>query len=102
MSDIGIVIVTYNSGAEIGACLDAALTSNAEILVVDNGSHDGTVAEIARRGVRLIANPNNRGFAAAVNQGFAALRCPYILVLNPDAVLLRGLDKMREACGLPR
>ena len=41
--------------------------------MVDNASHDDTVAEVTRRGVRLIANTQNRGFAAAVNQGFAAL-----------------------------
>ena len=57
----------------------------AEVVVVDNASHDGTIAEVARRGVRLIANSDNRGFAAAVNQGFCALNCPYILLLNPDA-----------------
>ena len=60
---IGIVIVTYNSATEIGACLDAALATGAEVVVVDNGSHDGTIAEVARRGARLIANPDNRGFA---------------------------------------
>ena len=38
MTDIGIIIVTYNSAAEIGACLDAALASGAEIVVVDNAS----------------------------------------------------------------
>ena len=74
MSDIGIVIVTYNSAAEIGEWLDAALRSGAELVVVDNASQDGTVAEVARRGVRLIANPENRGFAGAVNQGFAVLK----------------------------
>ncbi len=36
MSDIGIVIVTFNSAAEIGACLDAALRTGAEVVVVDN------------------------------------------------------------------
>ena len=41
MSDIGIIIVTYNSAAEIGACLDAALASGADIVVVDNASRDG-------------------------------------------------------------
>ena len=75
MNDIGIIIVTYNSAAEIGECLDAALTSGAEIVVVDNASQDRTIAEVARRGVRLIANTGNRGFAAAVNQGFAVLKC---------------------------
>ena len=102
MSAIGIVIVTYNSGAEIGACLDAALASGAEVVVVDNGSHDATIAEVARRGSRLIANSTNRGFAGAVNQGFSAMNCPYILLLNPDAVLLTSLEPLREACDLPR
>lgn len=99
---IGIVIVTYNSGAEIGECLDAALASGAEVVVVDNGSHDSTIAEVARRGARLIANSTNRGFAAAVNQGFSAINCPYILLLNPDAVLLTGLEPLRDASDLPR
>jgi GT2 family glycosyltransferase len=102
MAETGIVIVTYFSEAEIGPCLDAALRTGADIVVVDNGSADGTVAEVVRRGVRLIANPSNRGFAAAVNQGFAALDSTYVLLLNPDAVLRQGLDEMRAACRLPR
>ena len=101
MSEIGIIIVTYNSGTEIGASLDAALLTGADVVVVDNGSHDGTIAEVARRGVRLIANPSNQGFAAAVNQGFAALDSPYVLLLNPDAVVQSGLEPLREACDLP-
>ena len=101
MSDIGIVIVTYNSEADIGASLDAVMHTGADVVVVDNASSDGTVAEIARRGVRLIANSTNRGFAAAANQGFAVLTSPYILLLNPDSVLQTGLEALREACGLP-
>ncbi len=100
MSDIGIVIVTYNSQSEIGPCLDAALATGADVVVVDNGSRDGTLAEVASRGVRVLANPGNRGFAAAVNQGFTALHSPYVLLLNPDAVILGGLDAMRQACDL--
>jgi N-acetylglucosaminyl-diphospho-decaprenol L-rhamnosyltransferase len=102
MTPTGIVIVTYNSEAHIGACLDAAIGSGAEIVVVDNASSDGTIAEVARRGVRLIANSANLGFAAAVNQGFAVLESTYVLLLNPDSVLTGGLEAMREACELPR
>jgi GT2 family glycosyltransferase len=107
MSDCGIVIVTYNSRAEIAACLEAAMASGAEIVIVDNASQDGTVEEISGtgapgRGVRLIANPTNRGFAAAVNQGFTVLNTPYVLLLNPDAVLETSLDPLRTACNLPR
>jgi GT2 family glycosyltransferase len=101
MSEIGIIIVTYNSAAEIGACLDAALPTGAEIMVVDNGSKDETVAEVSRRGVRLIANSSNRGFAGAVNQGISLLQCPYIVMLNPDAILQTGLEPLREACDRP-
>jgi N-acetylglucosaminyl-diphospho-decaprenol L-rhamnosyltransferase len=102
MPDAGIVIVTYNSAAEIGACLDAAVASGAEVVVVDNASSDATAAETSRRGVRLVANPTNRGFAAAVNQGFAVLNCEYVLVLNPDAVLQSSLEPLLEACRQPR
>jgi GT2 family glycosyltransferase len=100
--DIGIVIVTYNSGAEIGACLDAAIATGAEVVVVDNASSDETIAEVHRRNVRVVANADNRGFAAATNQGFAVLKCHYVLLLNPDCVLVRGLDALRDACDLPQ
>ena len=101
MTEIGIVVVTFGSEAEIGPCLDAALPTGAEIVVVDNGSTDGYVAEAARRGVRVIANPTNRGFAAAVNQGISLLKTPYVLLLNPDAEIQDGLGPLREACELP-
>ncbi|MGA2116716.1 MAG: glycosyltransferase family 2 protein [Bryobacteraceae bacterium] len=101
MRDVGVVVVTYNSRTEIGPCLDAALATGAEVVVVDNASEDGTVAEAARRGVRVLANPRNLGFAAAVNQGFAVLNTPYVLLLNPDAVILGGLDRLRGACQPP-
>jgi hypothetical protein len=101
MAEIGIIIVTYNSEAQVGPCIDAVLPSGADIVVVDNASHDGSVAEARRRGVRVITNPINAGFAAAVNQGFAVLNSPYVLLLNPDAVLQSSLEPLREACELP-
>jgi GT2 family glycosyltransferase len=101
MSDIGVVIVTHNSALEIGGCLDAVTRTGAEIVVVDNASSDDTLARVESRGVRVIANATNRGFAAAVNQGFAVLNCEYVLLLNPDAVVLTSLEPLREACNLP-
>ena len=95
---VGIVIVTWNSEAEIGACLDAAIWTGAEIVVVDNASEDDTRKEVERRGVRLIANQHNRGFAAAVNQGVRVLDASLILLLNPDAVLLTGIETLAEKC----
>ncbi len=100
-AEVGIVVVTYHSAAEIGACLDAAVATGATVVVVDNASRDGTVEEVRRRPVRLIANAENRGFAGAVNQGFAALSAPYILLLNPDCVIAGGLGALRDACAAP-
>lgn len=93
----GIVIVTYNSSGHIGPCLDAAIPTGAEIVVVDNASSDSTCDEVRARGVHLIANRDNCGFAAAVNQGIAAIGAECILLLNPDAIIIRGIDKLCEA-----
>src|SRR5437667_6354242 len=98
---VGIVIVTYNSEAEIGPCLEAALATGAEVIVVDNASADDTLAQIRRGGAALIANPVNRGFAAAVNQGIRAIGADFILLLNPDAVLKTSFEPMREMCAAP-
>jgi len=103
MARVAIVIVTYNSAAEIGGCLDALAElaeGDAEILVVDNASSDPTREVLARNirsNVKLIANRTNAGFAAALNQGVHATQAPLILSLNPDAHLVHGLDAM-AAC----
>jgi GT2 family glycosyltransferase len=101
MSRVGIVIVTYNSEAEIGACLDSALATAAEVVVVDNGSTDSTLDQVRSRGARLIANSGNRGFGAAVNQGIRSIEADRILLLNPDAVLESGLDRLTALCDRP-
>ena len=102
MSRVAIVIVTYNSASEIGACLDALRNEDAEIVVVDNASRDGTQAEVSRREIRLIANEKNLGFAAGVNQGVRASTAPLLLLINPDAVLVRGLEALEGEFQDPR
>ena len=95
MARVAIVVVTYNSAGEIGRCLDALQSLNdIELVVVDNASSDTTRIEIVARNVRMIANPTNAGFAAAVNQGVVSTNSPLILLLNPDAHLVSGLDAM--------
>jgi GT2 family glycosyltransferase len=96
----GIVIVTFNSADVIEDCVEACLRlPDASIVVVDNASTDGTVDRVPRAGrVHLIANPTNRGFAGAVNQGIEALSgYEAILILNPDAVPVRGIDELERA-----
>lgn len=102
MSRVAIVIVTHNSAAEIGSCLSALATlPDTEIVVVDNASFDHTRPVVSAHGTRLIANSTNTGFAAAVNQGVLATSAPFILILNPDAILQTILQPLIHRCELP-
>jgi GT2 family glycosyltransferase len=102
MRGLGIVVVAGNSEGTLGACLDAALATGAEVLVVDNASLDRTRQEVLRRpAARLIANPWDRGLACALNQGVGALDQPFVLLLDPRAVLLGGLAALVEALSQP-
>jgi GT2 family glycosyltransferase len=97
MARVAIVIVTWNSAAEIGGCLDALAGlpgDEVEVVVVDNASTDTTRDVVAARRIRLIANSGNAGFAAGANQGVRATSAPLILLLNPDARLIGGLDAL--------
>jgi len=86
MSRVTVVVVTYNSSEVIDACLDSCRPL--DVVVVDNASSDETVQKVnAHSSVRLLANSQNRGFAAAVNQGFLASQGAYVLLLNPDVRL---------------
>ena len=81
---VAAIIVTHNSELVIGRCLDALakMAPSVTALVIDNASLDRTVDEVrARKAVRLIANQENRGFAAAVNQGVAACDAEFYLFL---------------------
>jgi GT2 family glycosyltransferase len=97
------IIVTFNSEAVIGACLDSLtkMAPHVKPIVVDNASTDHTLAVARgyalRREIQIIANPENRGFAAAVNQGISACDAEFLLLLNPDANLLTSVDALVEA-----
>jgi GT2 family glycosyltransferase len=105
--EVGVVIVTWNSGDGLAECL-RSLAANPpsvawEAIVVDNGSTDGSI-ELAKSEfpwLRVIANPRNRGLAAANNQGIVASAAPLVLISNPDVLYRRGaidalLDLMRR------
>jgi len=68
-------------------------------VVVDNASSDQTLELLrARSGTRVISNPKNRGFAAAVNQGVReAGESDFVLLLNPDVELLMPVDELTES-----
>lgn len=90
--DVLVVIVTYNSADVITALLDslpAALGSlSADVVVVDNGSSDGTRQLLQQRSDCRVIESENVGYAAGINRGVAAAGPAHsVLVLNPDVVL---------------
>jgi GT2 family glycosyltransferase len=72
------------------------------VVVVDNASSDSTCGKVSARGVHLVANQQNEGFAAAVNQGVQATSAPLILLLNPDARLQTGLESLADCFNDPK
>jgi N-acetylglucosaminyl-diphospho-decaprenol L-rhamnosyltransferase len=90
--DLSIVILNWNVRDLLERCL-ASLRSDhytLEIIVVDNASHDDSVAMVREKypQATLIANSVNRGFTGGNNQGIAAAHGRYVMVLNPDTEVL--------------
>jgi N-acetylglucosaminyl-diphospho-decaprenol L-rhamnosyltransferase len=95
MPSLDIVIVNWNAGKRLQRCISSIATAQREsfninrVVVVDNASSDGSLEGLQPVGLPLvvIANPANRGFAAACNQGAGESTADYLLFLNPDVVL---------------
>ncbi len=95
--DLSVVIVSYNVRAHLLACLETVCAGlkagglRGEVIVVDNASGDGTVEAVraAFPHVEMIANHQNRGFAAANNQGIRQARGRVVVLLNPDTRVTR-------------
>jgi GT2 family glycosyltransferase/glycosyltransferase involved in cell wall biosynthesis len=101
---VSIVIPNYNGREYIEGCLQSLIEMNfpcreVEIIVVDNGSSDGSVDLINRNwpDVKLIINKENLGFSRAANQGAAAASGDYIAFLNSDMQVDKNwLSKLLE------
>ena len=87
---VSIIIVSWNVKDLLLKCIESVLffskNINFEIIVVDNGSKDGTLEAIKHNfpNVKLISNKKNLGFAKANNQGIKESAGEYVLLLNPD------------------
>jgi len=90
---LSICIVTYQAREFLEQCLHSIYANpperDFEIIVVDNGSTDGTQDMLAARflQVLLIVNPSNAGFAAPMNQALHLARGECLLLLNPDTLI---------------
>jgi len=100
--DLSVVILTWNTVDLTMACLAALEAERAprytrEVIVVDNGSVDGTAAAVRERfpDVRLVRNEDNRYYAAGNNQGAQAARGKWVCLLNSDTEVREGaLDSL--------
>ena len=111
MVEVDVIVPNWNGQAWLSECL-ASLQSQTglelEIIVVDNGSTDGSIELVKNKfpAVRLLELAENRGFAGAINAGIRAGSSPYVVWFNNDATaepdclarLLAGL-KAREGQG---
>jgi len=92
---VSIIILTWNQLACTRECLESIAlhtTGRYELIIVDNGSDDGTVPWLQEQArldarLRLILNRENRGFAAGCNQGLAVAKGDFLLLLNNDVVV---------------
>lgn len=93
MTDLSIIIITWKAKYLLKKCLDSIYNSNfrgsREIIVVDNGSFDGSVEMIKQKypKITLIENSHNKGVSRARNQGLKIAQGRYCLLLDDDAML---------------
>jgi GT2 family glycosyltransferase len=96
MLDLSIVIVSWNARKFLIDCLKSIAATAPplaqEVIVVDNGSTDGSAEAVAadHPGVRLIRNEANLGFARGNNLGLAAAEGRYVALINSDVLLRDG------------
>ena len=92
MKKVAAIIVNWNDKDALSVCLKSLLEQdyeNLEILVVDNGSDDGSQVLIKEEfsTVKLIENGENLGFGSAVNRGLEKAKGDYFIFLNNDLAL---------------
>jgi len=93
------VVVNYEGGDRLVGCVRSVLADTSagpvELVVVDNGSTDGSVNGLRALlpDVRVVRAPGNVGYARAANLGAAATRAPVVAILNVDLVVEAGAAK---------
>jgi glycosyltransferase involved in cell wall biosynthesis len=85
-SSVGVLIPAFNEAGSIAAVVEAmrAIAPWQEIIVVDDGSGDGTAERARAAGARVITHPYNKGNGAAVKSGIRAASAEYLLIMDGD------------------
>ena len=88
MNNLSVIIITRNRLEKLKRCLDSLKSklSEAEMIVVDNGSDDGTVEYLnSRQDIKLIALDSNEGVAGGRNAGLEQCSSHFIMFIDDDA-----------------
>ena len=92
--ELSVIVVLYNSAETIAPCV-ASVPTEAELVLIDNGSSDnGLEVALGVRADAVAARTHNRGFGAGCNRGALASSKSTLLFLNPDAVLDAGAAEL--------
>ena len=102
MTDVSVVVVSWNTREYLRACLESLKTTlplSSEVIVVDNASTDGSARMVQEQfqHARVIRNARNAGFAHAANQGVERARGAYVLFLGADTIVHGGAIKQMLA-----
>jgi hypothetical protein len=100
---VSVVIVNYNSGTYLEACVRSVIDSTyprKELIIVDNASNDESITQVEAlySEVAVVRNPVNLGYSGAGNIGTAKAKGEFVVVMNPDTVVdPRWLDGLVDA-----
>ncbi len=95
--ELSIILLNWNTRDLMRDCLESLFKTtkgdNYEVIVVDNGSTDGSIGMVRRDfpGVELITHDRNYGFSRGYNLVLKDIKTPFVLLLNTDTILLDGV-----------
>src|SRR5688572_15555808 len=87
--DVSVVLPCLNEAASVGACIDEAMSSatkaglRCEVVVVDNGSTDGSAEVATSHGARVV-HETTKGYGSALRAGIAAAEAPVVVMADAD------------------
>lgn len=93
-----VIIPAYNAAGTLACCLDSVTGSGAEVIVVDDGSRDGTAGIVQERPDVTLVRQENRGVSSARNAGLAVASGDFIVFVDADdTVFPHGMERLEQA-----